>query len=70
MDWAATEFEGKLKVVKVDTDKNESFVKDYNIHGLPTFAVFKKGEPFGIQEGAMGKDGLETYIMKHAPEVC
>lgn len=69
MDWAASEFEGKLKVVKVDTEKHDRFVKDYNIHGLPTFVVFKKGEPFGIQEGAMGKALLEAYILKHAPEV-
>lgn len=70
MDWAASEFDGKLKVVKVDTGEDDKLVKDYNIHGLPTFAVFKQGEAFGIKEGAMGKVALEEYIIKYAPEVA
>lgn len=70
MDWAANEFAGKLKVAKVDTDENASFVQKYNIHGLPTFAVFKNGKATGIREGAMGKVGLESYILEYAPEVA
>lgn len=65
MDWAAIEFDGSIKVVKIDTDEFISFVKKYGIHGLPTFAVFKEGEAFGIQEGALGKVGLEGYLKKH-----
>lgn len=66
MDLAASDYEGKLKVVKIDTEINKSFVDEYNIRGLPTFAVFKEGKAFGIQEGAMGKDGLKAYIEKHS----
>lgn len=68
MDWVANEFEGQVKVVKVDTDKNDSFVGTYNIHGLPTFAVFKEGKATGIKEGAMGKAVLENYILEYIPE--
>lgn len=70
MDWAASEFDGKLKVVKVDTATDDLLVKEYGIHGLPTFAVFKQGEAFGVKEGAMGKGALEDYILKYAPEVA
>lgn len=70
MDWAANEFAGKLKVAKIDTDQNKSFVNRYKIHGLPTFAVFKNGKPVGVKEGAMGKVGLESYILEYAPEVA
>lgn len=70
MDWAASQYDGKLKVVKVDTDANEKFVKEYGIHGLPTFAVFKEGVAYGVQEGAMGKDGLEKYIASHVPDLA
>lgn len=69
MDWAASEYAGKLKVVKIDTDDNAKFVQEYGIHGLPTFAVFKDGNPFGVQEGALGKESLRQYIEEHAPEV-
>lgn len=68
MDWAASEYAGKLKVVKVDTDLNTVVVKEYGIHGLPTFAVFRDGQPSAVQEGAMGKQGLLDYIVKHVPE--
>lgn len=70
MDWAATEFDGKLKVVKVDTENENRLVEAYNIRGLPTLAVFKKGEAFGVKEGVIGKAALEDYILKHAPEVA
>lgn len=66
MDWAATEYEGKLKVVKLDIDKAEPLVKKYDLHGLPTFAIFRGGEAYGVKEGAMGKGELNEYIIKHA----
>lgn len=69
MDWAAAEFDGRLKVVKIDTEKHERFVNEYAIHGLPTFAVFRAGEALGVQEGAMGKKDLDEYIRKHAPDL-
>lgn len=69
MDWAATEFEGKLKVAKIDTEQNKSFVDKYDIRGLPTLAIFKGGEAYGIKEGAMGQNLLEKYLMEYAPEV-
>jgi thioredoxin 1 len=59
-----------LKVVKIDTEKSKDFVSKYGIHGLPTFAVFKDGEAFGVQEGALGKQGLQEYILKHIPELA
>lgn len=66
MDWAASAFEGKLKVVKIDTAINESFVTKYQVYGLPTFAVFVDGEAKGLQEGAMSKSVLTEYIKKHS----
>lgn len=69
MDWAATEFDGKLMVVKVDTEKDDKLVDTYNIRGLPTIAVFRKGEASNVREGVIGKAALEEYIVKHIPEV-
>lgn len=66
MDWAAAEYEGRVKLVKVDTEHHESFVKRYEIYGLPTFAVFVGGEARGVQEGAMSKTVFKAYIEKHA----
>lgn len=68
MRFFLTRFFFRLKVVKVDTEKYKEFVSKYGIHGLPTFAVFRGGEAFGIQEGALGMQGLKNYIIKHVPE--
>jgi len=65
MDWAASEYDGKMKVVKVDTHETSGLIKEYGINGLPTLAVFKKGECYGVQEGAVGKKGLIKYIDEH-----
>ncbi len=62
MVWAATEYEGKLKVVKVDTENAPNLIKNYKINGLPTLAVFKKGEAYAVTEGAVGKKSLIKYI--------
>ena len=67
MDWAASTYAGELKVVKIDTDKFPAFVKDYTLHGLPTFAVFTDGEADGLTEGVMGKSQLKKYLEKHVP---
>lgn len=70
MDWAAAEYEGRVKMVKIDTESNESFVKRYSIYGLPTFAVFVEGEARGVQEGAMTKPVFQKYIDDYAFSVA
>lgn len=62
MDWAAKEYDGKMKVAKVDTEGASNLVKEYRINGLPTLAVFKSGQAYAVQEGAVGKKGLIKYI--------
>lgn len=65
LDWAASEFDGSLKVCKLDTDANASFVSKYAIRGLPTFAVFKQGKAYGLREGAMEKADFERYLIEY-----
>lgn len=62
MDWAANEYDGKMKVVKIDTGETSVLIKKYGINGLPTLAVFKEGEAYAVTEGAVGKKGLIKYI--------
>lgn len=40
----AQEFEGKLKVVKVETDKSPALVEKYKVYGLPTLIIFQGGQ--------------------------
>lgn len=40
----AKDFNGKLKVVKLNVDENEQTVNDYRIHSVPTLILFKDGK--------------------------
>lgn len=51
----ASEFEGKLFVVKVDVDKNQSLAEKFEIRSIPTMKVFVDGEIVKGFEGASPK---------------
>eukprot|EP00890_Picochlorum_soloecismus_P001445 jgi/Picsp_1/2300/NSC_05764-R1_thioredoxin x len=68
MEWADKEFNGKLKVVKVDcTEGNKQLMEKYKVYGLPCLIVFKDGEMVegSFHEGAITRKGLEKYISDH-----
>lgn len=61
------EFEGRLKVVKIEADPNPSLVEKYKVYGLPTFVLFKDGRVIdGSQkEGAIAEKQLRAYLEQH-----
>ncbi|GJQ13258.1 hypothetical protein GpartN1_g5049.t1 [Galdieria partita] len=69
LDWLVSEYSGKLKVVKIDTDKNPRYVKQYDVRGLPTLIIFQSGQLVASSEGALGKKGIQQYIEKHLPQL-
>ncbi|ONH90075.1 hypothetical protein PRUPE_8G033500 [Prunus persica] len=52
----------KIQVVKIDTEKYPSIADKYNIQALPTFIIFKDGEPYDRFEGALTADQLVERI--------
>ena len=67
MVWADKEYDGKLKVVKIDcTDGNKDLMEQYKVYGLPCLIMFKDGAMMdgGLREGAITKKGLAEYIEK------
>jgi thioredoxin 1 len=52
----------KMRVIKIDTDKNPSISQHYNIQGIPTFILFKKGKVVWRQSGAMPKNQMTNLI--------
>ncbi|MDD3237692.1 MAG: thioredoxin [Candidatus Gastranaerophilales bacterium] len=65
LDEIATEYEGKIKVVKVNTDENMKTAKEFSISGLPSILVFKNGEAVERLVGLMPKSSLVSNIEKH-----
>jgi thioredoxin 1 len=65
VDEIATQFEGKVKVVKVNTDENPSVASQYGIRSIPTLMIFKGGVRVDMVVGAVPKTTLATTLEKH-----
>ncbi len=54
--------QGKLRVIKIDTDKNPEVSAHYGIRGIPAFKLFKKGKVIWEGSGAMPENDLMRQI--------
>jgi len=61
----ANEYDGKLKVCKVNVDDAGGVATRYGIMSIPTLMVFKNGEPVQTTIGALPKKNLEAFIKPH-----
>jgi len=62
----ASEFEGKVKVGKLDTDANRDTAVKYQISAIPTVILFKDGEPYKKFVGLTNKDDLSQAMSEAA----
>jgi len=58
----AKEVKGSFKVIKIDVDKNKSIALKYNIRGVPTLVLFKKGNLVWRESGVQQKQKLVSVI--------
>jgi len=58
----ARDYDGKLKVAKVDVDDNTTIAMKYNIMSIPTLGVFKSGELVERIIGYMPKGELKRRL--------
>jgi thioredoxin 1 len=61
----AAEFDGQLKVTKLDVDTNPQTATQYGIRGIPTLIVFKGGKPAETLVGWMPKEHLMKKLQPH-----
>jgi len=61
----ATEYDGKLKVGKLDVDANPAVSMQYGIRSIPTLLVFKGGKVVEQIVGAMPKRNLVEKVSRH-----
>ncbi len=61
----AKEFDGKLKVGKVDVDSNQQTSMQYGIRSIPTLLIFKGGKVVDQLIGAVPKKMLAEKVAKH-----
>ncbi len=60
----AGDYDGKLKVAKVNTDQSQQVPAKYGIRGIPTLILFDKGEVVDQIVGAVPKDAIEELVKK------
>ena len=58
----ASEYDGKIKVCKLDIDANESTPPKYGIRGIPTLMLFKNGNVEATKVGALSKSQLTAFL--------
>jgi thioredoxin 1 len=58
----AVQFEGKVKVVKLNIDENPELAAQFGVRSIPTLAMFKAGEVADIKVGAAPKTALQNWI--------
>jgi thioredoxin 1 len=61
----ADEYEGQLRVAKLDVDENPTIPGRYGIIGIPTMMLFKGGEVVARITGAMPKDRIVAELLPH-----
>lgn len=58
----ASEYEGRLKVCKMDVDANTETAPKFGIRGIPTLMIFKNGNAEATKVGALSKTQLNEFI--------
>lgn len=61
----AGEYEGKLKVAKLDVDANPKVAMRFNVRSIPSLLFFKNGEHVDTVVGVVNKAYLVERIEKH-----
>ena len=62
LDDIAPEYQGKLKIVKVNVDDNQAVPSEYGVRGIPTLMIFKNGENVATKVGALAKGQLLAFM--------
>lgn len=62
LDEIAADYEGKLKITKLNIDDNPATPPKFGIRGIPTLMIFKGGDVQSTKVGALSKSQLTAFI--------
>jgi len=62
LDEIAKDYEGRLKVCKLNIDENQETPPKYGVRGIPTLMLFKNGNVEATKVGALSKSQLAAFL--------
>jgi thioredoxin 2 len=62
MDQLASEYAGRVKITKLNTDDNPAMASQYGIQSIPTLLLFKNGRQVNRLVGALPKGEIEKHL--------
>ena len=62
LDEIAKEYQGKLKIAKLNIDENQETPPKYGVRGIPTLMLFKNGNVEATKVGALSKSQLAAFL--------
>ena len=58
----AKEYDGRLKIAKINVDENQQVPAKFGIRGIPTLMLFKNGNVEATRVGALSKSQLTAFL--------
>ena len=65
LDELAPEFAGKVKIVEMNVDDNQTTPAQFGVRSIPTLLLIKNGQVVATQVGALPKTQLANFINQH-----
>jgi thioredoxin 1 len=63
LDKLKTELGDKVRILKIDVDKNPDVADKFKVRGVPTFVLFQSGEVKWRQSGAMDLNTIKRRVL-------
>jgi putative thioredoxin len=64
-----TEYDGRFKLVKIDSDQEQQLAQAFGIRSIPTCVLMVDGKPVDGFQGAVPESQLKTFLDKHLPSL-
>jgi thioredoxin 1 len=65
LDEIAAEYDGRVRIAKLNIDENRQTPLKYGVRGIPTLILFKNGAPEAQQVGLVAKSKLAALLDQH-----
>jgi thioredoxin 1 len=62
LETAATEYQGRLQIAKLNVDENRDVPGKFGVRGIPTLILFKNGQIAATKVGALNMQALKQFL--------